>query len=81
MHATHDRVATPAGTCGVSKPRRAQASPLFQLVADHHACAHEYLLAFSCKSRYFCPSATPSWLALWTLWLEETLLEPGFRDF
>ena len=23
------------------------------------ACAHEYLLAFSCKARYFCPVATP----------------------
>jgi len=24
------------------------------------ACAHEYLLAFSCKSRYFCPAPTAS---------------------
>ncbi len=23
-------------------------------------CAHEDLLAFSCKGRYFCPAATPS---------------------
>jgi len=37
------------------------------------ACAHEYLLAFSCKCRYFCPSCHAKRLALWTLWLEETL--------
>jgi hypothetical protein len=36
-------------------------------------CAHEYLLAFSCKCRYFCPSCHAKRLALWTLWLEETL--------
>ncbi len=40
------------------------------------ACAHEYLLAFSCKARYFCPSCHAKRLALWTLWLEETLLAP-----
>jgi len=37
------------------------------------SCAHEYLLAFSCKCRYFCPSCHAKRLALWTLWLEETL--------
>ena len=37
-------------------------------------CGHEYLLAFSCKARYFCPSCHAKRLALWTLWLEETLL-------
>ncbi len=107
---------------GVYKPRRAQASPLFRLVADQFrtretvyderyaptygawravvpevadkffacgvlehgfarvqcdACAHEYLLAFSCKARYFCPSCHAKRLALWTLWLEETLLAPA----
>lgn len=41
------------------------------------ACAHEYLLAFSCKARYFCPSCHAKRLALWTLWLEESLLVPG----
>jgi Transposase zinc-binding domain/Putative transposase len=39
-------------------------------------CAHEYLLAFSCKGRYFCPSCHAKRLTLWTLWLEETLLAP-----
>lgn len=39
-------------------------------------CAHEYLLAFSCKCRYFCPSCHAKRLALWDLWLEETLLAP-----
>ncbi len=38
------------------------------------ACTHEYLLAFSCKCRYFCPSCHAKRLALWGLWLEETLL-------
>jgi hypothetical protein len=37
------------------------------------ACAYDYLLAFSCKCRYFCPSCHAKRLALWTLWLEETL--------
>jgi hypothetical protein len=41
------------------------------------ACAHDYLLAFSCKARYFCPSCHAKRLALWTLWLEESLLAPG----
>ncbi len=38
------------------------------------ACKHEYLLAFSCKCRYFCPSCHAKRLAVWGLWLEETLL-------
>jgi hypothetical protein len=42
------------------------------------ACAHEYLLAFSCKCRYFCPSCHAKRLELWTLWLEETLCPPRF---
>ena len=40
------------------------------------ACKHEYLLAFSCKCRYFCPSCRATRLALWGLWLEEILLAP-----
>ena len=40
------------------------------------ACGDEYLLAFSCKARYFCPSCHAKRLALWTLWLEEALLAP-----
>ena len=39
-------------------------------------CRHEYLLACSCKCRYFCPSCHAKRLALWSLWLEETLLAP-----
>lgn len=37
-------------------------------------CAHECLLAFSCKCRYFCPSCHAKRLALWTQWLDSTLL-------
>ena len=39
-------------------------------------CAHEYLLAFSCKCRYFCPSCHAKRLAIWTQWLDTTLLAP-----
>jgi len=37
-------------------------------------CAHEYLLAFSCKARYFCPSCHAKRLVIWTQWLDTTLL-------
>ena len=40
-------------------------------------CTHEYLLAFSCKARYFCPSCHAKRLALWTVSLEESLLAQG----
>jgi len=40
------------------------------------ACTHEYLLAFSCKCRYFCPSCHAKRLAIWTPWLDTTLLAP-----
>jgi len=39
-------------------------------------CTHEYLLAFSCKCRYFCPSCHAKRLAIWTQWLDATLLAP-----
>ncbi len=39
-------------------------------------CAHEYLLAFSCKCRYFCSSCHDKRLAIWMPWLETTLLAP-----
>ena len=39
-------------------------------------CAHEYLLAFSCKCRYVCPSCHAKRLAIWTQWLDTTLLAP-----
>jgi len=40
------------------------------------SCAHEYLLAFSCKRRYSARAATPSGSPWGGLWLEETLLAP-----
>lgn len=40
------------------------------------ACRHEYLLAFSCKCRYFCPSCHAKRLAQWSRWLDQTLLAP-----
>ncbi len=39
-------------------------------------CAQEYLLAFSCKCRYFCPSCHAKRLAIWTQWLDTTLFAP-----
>jgi hypothetical protein len=38
------------------------------------SCKHEFLLAFSCKCRYFCPTCHAKRLALWGIWLEDTLL-------
>ena len=39
-------------------------------------CAHEYLLAFSCKGRYCCPSCHAKRLAIWAQWLDTALLAP-----
>ncbi len=39
-------------------------------------CRAEYLLALSCKPRYFCPSCHAKRLACWTQWLGEELLAP-----
>lgn len=39
-------------------------------------CAHEYLLACSCMGRYVCPSCQAKRLAIWTPWLDTTLLTP-----
>jgi hypothetical protein len=50
------------------------------VVACRDACAHAYLLAFSCKARYFCPSCHAKRLALWTLWLQDSLLVSGVPD-
>jgi len=53
------------------------------IVLDHgfarircDACAHEYLLAFSCKCGYFCPSCHAKRLAIWAQRLDTTLLAP-----
>ncbi|HEV8355206.1 MAG TPA: transposase zinc-binding domain-containing protein [Gemmatimonadales bacterium] len=40
------------------------------------ACAYEYLLAFSGKAPYSCPSCHAKRLARWSLWLDKTLLAP-----
>ena len=57
--------------------------PLARGVLEHgfarircDACTHEYLLAFSCKCRSFCPSGHAKRLAIWTQWLDTTLLAP-----
>jgi hypothetical protein len=40
---------------------------------DH--CGHEYLLAFSCKGRYFCPSCHMKRVLTFSEWLTENVLE------
>jgi hypothetical protein len=37
-------------------------------------CRAEYLVAFRCKGRHFCPSCHARRLAEWSLWLDEHLL-------
>ncbi len=39
-------------------------------------CRGEYLLPFSCKARYFCPSCHAKRLAAWSEWLEADVLAP-----
>jgi hypothetical protein len=40
------------------------------------ACADEYLLAFSCKGRYFCPSCHQKRVLKFAEWVTQELLEP-----
>ena len=40
------------------------------------ACRAEFLVAFRCKGRGFCPSCQARRLAEWSLWLDEQLLAP-----
>jgi hypothetical protein len=40
------------------------------------ACTHDYWLAFSCTCRYCCPSRHAERLAIWTRWLDSSLLAP-----
>ena len=40
------------------------------------ACRAEFLVAFHCKGRHFCPSCHARRLAEWSLWLDEWLLAP-----
>ena len=39
-------------------------------------CGHDYLLAYSCKTRYFCPSCHQKRVLLYGEWVEENVLEP-----
>lgn len=79
-HLGHRGVATPAalGVYKLRRPQASPLLRLvqdqlhrLQTVYDERvarircdACAHEYLLAFSCKGRYFCPSCHAKRLAL-----------------
>ena len=39
-------------------------------------CGHDLLLAFSCKTRYFCPSCQQKRVLLYGEWVEEHVLAP-----
>lgn len=39
-------------------------------------CGHDYLLAFSCKTRYFCPSCHQKRMLAYGDWVEEEVLLP-----
>lgn len=38
-------------------------------------CYHEYLLAFSCKTRYFCPAGQAKRVAAFVEWVTDEILE------
>ena len=40
-------------------------------------CGHDYLLAFSCKARYFCPSCHQKRMLAYGEWVEEHVLAPA----
>jgi len=40
------------------------------------ACGHDYLLAYSCKTRYFCPSCQQKRVLLYGEWVEARVLAP-----
>ena len=39
-------------------------------------CRHEFLLAYSCKTRYFCPSCHQKRAILYGEWIEQNVLAP-----
>jgi hypothetical protein len=39
-------------------------------------CGHDYLLAYSCKTRYFCPSCHQKRMLAYGEWLQQNLLAP-----
>ncbi len=74
-----------ARTCGEWRPVVREVADKFLAcgILEHgfarircDGCTHEYLLAFSCKCRYCCPSCHAKRLALWEQWLDTTLLAP-----
>jgi len=45
-----------------------------RVYCDH--CGHDYLLAFSCKARYFCPSCHQKRMLAYGEWVEDNVLAP-----
>jgi hypothetical protein len=73
----------------IYRPRKPRASPLWQCVSRHLAelcgsgrgircggCGHDLLLAFSCKTRYFCPSCHQKRVLAYGEWVDSTVLRP-----
>jgi len=40
------------------------------------SCGHDYLLGYSCKTRYFCPSCHQKRVLLYAEWVEDNILAP-----
>ena len=71
-----------------NRPRRAveqQVIERFIACGDPHegfariycdTCRHEFLLAYSCKTRYFCPSCHQKRVILYGEWVEQNVLAP-----
>ena len=67
----------------IHRPVEAQVIERFLACGDLHrgfariycdTCGHDYLLAYSCKTRYFCPSCHQKRMLAYGEWLEENLL-------
>ena len=69
----------------ITRPVEAQVLERFLACGDLHKgfariycdqCGHDYLLAYSCKTRYFCPSCHQKRMLAYGEWLEDKLLSP-----
>jgi len=69
----------------VHRPVEGQVLERFMACGDRHhgfaciycnQCGHDYLLAYSCKTRYFCPSCRQKRMLAYGEWLEQNLLTP-----
>jgi ribosomal protein S27E len=38
-------------------------------------CGHDFFVAFSCKTRFFCPSCSEKWTLIWGEWVKDNVLK------